>query len=81
MQVDLAADGRNLLNRLAAETGLSKAEILRRGNRCVAGEQQTVSPFLRYLERLGEIHAPEGMAMERAAALDESYRSLRSRRR
>ncbi len=33
VQVYLAPDDRDLLNRLAEETGLSKAEILRRGVR------------------------------------------------
>lgn len=81
VQVYLAADDRDLLNRLAAETGLSKAEILRRGVRSFAKEQQTASPMLQYLENLGNIEAPDGTAVDHDAALAESYRSTRSRRK
>ena len=81
VQVYLAADDRDLLNRLVAETGLSKAEILRRGVRSFAKEQQTTSPMLQYLENLGDTEAPDGTAVDHDAALAESYRSTRSRRR
>ncbi len=81
VQVYLAADDRDLLNRLAAETGLSKAEILRRGVRSFAKEQQSASPMLQFLESLGEIEAPDGTAVDHDAVLAESYLSPRSRRR
>ena len=69
VQVYLAADDRDLLNRLASETGLSKAEILRRGVRSFAKEQQGVGPMLQFLESLGEMDAPDGTAMDHDAAL------------
>lgn len=81
VQVYLAVDDRDLLNRLVAETGLSKAEILRRGVRSFAKEQQSASPMLQFIETLGEIEAPEGTAVDHDTALAESYRSPRSRRR
>jgi hypothetical protein len=50
VQVYLVGDDLDLLARLAAETGLSKAEILRRGVRSFAREQEAPSPMLRFLE-------------------------------
>ena len=81
VQVYLAADDRDLLNRLTVETGLSKAEILRRGVRSFAKEQQSASPMLQFLESLGELEAPEGTAIDHDAVLADSYVSSRSRRR
>ena len=81
VQVYLAADDRDLLNRLSAETGLSKAEILRRGVRRFAKVQQGVGPMLQFLETLGEIGAPDGTALDHDANLADSYMSKRSRRR
>jgi hypothetical protein len=49
VQVYLAPDDRDLLNRLVAETGLTKAEILRRGMRSFAREQSGTSPMLRFI--------------------------------
>jgi hypothetical protein len=81
VQVYLAADDRDLLNRLTVETGLSKAEILRRGVRSFAKEKQNASPMLQFLESLGDIEAPEGTAVDHDAVLAESYLSPRLRRR
>ena len=81
VQVYLAVDDRDLLIRLVAETGLSKAEILRRGVRSFAKEQQSASPMLQFIETLGEIEAPGGTAVDHDTVLAEAYRSSRSRRR
>jgi hypothetical protein len=48
VQVYLAADDSDLLARLVEETGLSKAEILRRGLRSFAREHSVASPMLRF---------------------------------
>ncbi len=51
VQVYLASDDSALLTRLAEESGLSKAEILRRGVRSYARERDASgSPMLRFLD-------------------------------
>lgn len=53
VQVYLAPDDSDLLARLAEETGLPKAEILRRGVRSYARESaaKRTSPMLEFLEQ------------------------------
>lgn len=75
VQVYLAPDDRELLNRLAAESGLSKAEILRRGVRSFAREQGGESPMLRFIGEGGTGGWPaSGVAGNHDAELAESYR-------
>ena len=50
VQAYLAPDDATLLARLADATGLSKAEVLRRGIRAFAREQDTVSPMLAFIK-------------------------------
>ena len=52
VQAYLAPDEADLLARLAADAGLSKAEVLRRGIRAFAREQDTVSPMLAFIHDL-----------------------------
>ncbi len=80
VQVYLAPDDNDLLVRLAAESGLSKAEVLRRGVRSFAREQGGVSPMLRYLTELGGTLPPRGVAADHDAILAESYLPSRKRR-
>ena len=49
VQAYLAPEDATLLARLADASGLSKAEVLRRGIRAFAREQDTVSPMLAFI--------------------------------
>lgn len=53
LQVYLDRDDRAMLDRLARETGLSRAEVLRRGIRSFAAEHApTTSPMLEFLRSI-----------------------------
>lgn len=84
MQVYLAPDDSDLLARLAAESGVSKAEVLRRGVRSYAREQGSVSPMLRFLAEGsadgGAGGWPHGVAADHDAVLAEAYRAPRASR-
>jgi hypothetical protein len=81
-QVYLAPDESALLNRLAEETGLSKAEILRRGIKSYAREQgNSTAPMLRYLSETSPEGWPESVAVDHDAALADSYQAPRKKRR
>ncbi|MBU6366930.1 MAG: hypothetical protein KJT01_12030 [Gemmatimonadetes bacterium] len=63
VQAYLTPDDALLLARLAAESGLSKAEVLRRGIRAFAREQDAPSPMLAFIaDQPAEEHAPPGAA-------------------
>jgi hypothetical protein len=81
VQVYLAADERDLLNRLVTETGLTKAEILRRGMRSFAREQGGASPMLRFSAEGKAADWPDAVAKNHDEILAESYRSPAKRRR
>lgn len=83
VQVYLAPDDTALLTRLAEESGLSKAEILRRGVRSYAREQRgTVAPMLRYLtETVAEGWPATAVAADHDAVLADAYRAPRKKRR
>ncbi|HEX9165481.1 MAG TPA: CopG family transcriptional regulator [Gemmatimonadales bacterium] len=55
LQVYLAEEERRLLDRLAREAGVSRAEILRRGIAAVARESEPwdASPVLSFVRRVG----------------------------
>lgn len=81
VQVYLAADDSALLQRLTQETGLSKAEVLRRGVRSFARDQGTASPMLQFIES-GDAHGwPRAAAVDHDAVLAESYATPSKRRR
>jgi hypothetical protein len=73
VQVWLAADDSALLHRLTAETGLSKAEILRRGVRSFARDQGTASPMLQFIESGDAKGWPHAAAANHDTVLAESY--------
>jgi hypothetical protein len=72
VQVYLAPDDRDLLSRLATETGFTKAEILRQGLRSFAREQGGASPMLKFVaESKGDW--PESVAETHDEILADSY--------
>ena len=75
VQVYLDADDRDLLNRLAEETGLAKAEILRRGMRSFAREQQGGSPMLRFVAESTDSGWPDEVAANHDDVLAKAYRA------
>jgi hypothetical protein len=81
VQVYLGQDDRDLLNRLVAETGLTKAEILRQGMRSFAREQGGASPMLRFIAESAQGEWPEGVAAKHDEILAESYRGTTRKRR
>ena len=81
VQVYLAPDERDLLNRLAAESGLSKAEVLRRGMRSFAREQSGASPMLAFIAESQAGTWPESAAVRHDEILAESYRAATRKRR
>ena len=74
VQVYLGADDRDLLNRLVEESGLTKAEILRRGMRSFAREQQGPSPMLRFIAESADGEWPPAVAGSHDEALADAYR-------
>lgn len=81
VQVYLAPDDSELLARLAAESGLSKAEVLRRGVRSFARDQSGVSPMVRFLAESGTVGWPKAVAANHDAVLAVSYRAPRRKGR
>lgn len=80
VQVYLEADDSALLARLADETGLTKAEILRRGLRGFAAGHGSGSPMLRFVAECGPSGWPAEVAARHDEALIESYRPKRKKR-
>jgi hypothetical protein len=80
IQVYLNVDERALLDRVAAETGLSRAEILRRGLRQFAAEQAGGrSPMLEFMESLGDLDLPPDLSERHDDYLAEIYEAEASR--
>ena len=82
VQIYLAPDERDLLNRLAAESGLSKAEVLRRGMRSFAREQSGASPMLAFIaESQAGTWPDSGVAAKHDEVLAEAHRAATRKRR
>jgi hypothetical protein len=81
VQVYLAPDDRDLLNRLVAETGLTKAEILRRGMRSFAREQSGTSPMLRFISESAQGEWPDDVSEKHDEILADAYRGASKKRR
>ena len=81
VQVYLAPDDSALLHRLTVESGLSKAEVLRRGMRSFARDQGTTSPMLQFVDTGDERGWPRAAAVNHDAVLAESYGSPKRKRR
>ncbi|RMH21004.1 MAG: CopG family transcriptional regulator, partial [Gemmatimonadetes bacterium] len=76
VQVYLSRDEKRLLDRLSEETGLSRAEILRRGLREFGLRARGESPMLSYLEAQGSGAWSGGThALTHDVVLARAYRS------
>ena len=75
VQIYVTSEERRLLDRLAAETGLPRAEVLRRGLRSFAREQPLRdSPMLRLVRELTDADWPADIGREHDRYLAEAYR-------
>jgi hypothetical protein len=81
VQAYLAGDDVELLNRMTEETGLSKAEILRRGLRSFAAEQGGESPMLRFMGAQDTRGWPDSAAAGHDELLAEAYKAPRKRKK
>jgi hypothetical protein len=81
VQVYLEADESALLARLASTSGLSKAEVMRRGMRAFAREQNIESPMLAFFAESATGAWPASVAADHDAVLAESYLGTRGKRR
>lgn len=76
VQVYLAPDDRKLLDSLARSTGLSRAEILRRGIRSFAASARGGgSPMLAFLGEMANEDWPEGLAERHDEFLARAHHS------
>lgn|SRR5574341_683891 len=74
LQVYLSPAEREQLDRLAERTGLSRAEVLRRGIKSFAAEVQGVdSPMLRWIEKYGDADVPADLGSRHDDYLYEAY--------
>ena len=74
IQVYMAADDRRLLDQLSESTGLSRAEILRRGVRSFAAEQAGgTGPMQVFMKSLRDRKMPADLASEHDSYLAASY--------
>jgi len=80
VQVYLEADDSALLSRLAEETGLSKAEVLRRGLRGFATQHGSGSPMLRFIAESDASGWHTGVAAAHDEVLAEGYRTKTKKR-
>lgn len=81
VQVYLEADDSAMLARLAASAGLSKAEVMRRGMRAFAREQNLESPMLRFVAESAGGEWPAGVAVDHDAVLADAYAGRRGKHR
>jgi len=80
VQVYLTADDSALLSRLVEESGLSKAEVLRRGIRSFAAQHGGASPMLRFIDESSTGKWPEAVAADHDTVLATAYRAPRKKR-
>lgn len=82
VQVYLEPDDRALLDRVAADQGLSLAEVLRRGIRAYAATRPAASPMLGYLDQseASDWSAPRDTAARHDEVLADALRPKRKRR-
>ena len=74
IQVYLASDERAMLDQLAAQSGLSRAEVLRRGIRSFAAERaEGDSPLFRYMVSLPPLEGGGDVAERHDDYLADGY--------
>lgn len=74
IQVYMAADDRRLLDQLAETTGLSRAEILRRGVRSFAAERAGDNgPMQTFMKSLRDKRMPADIAIDHDSYLATAY--------
>ncbi|MFQ5703051.1 MAG: hypothetical protein ACE5HT_03425 [Gemmatimonadales bacterium] len=74
LQVYLTRDERAMLDRLSADTGLSRAEVLRRGMRSFAvHEAPRRSPMLEFMLSIKGADLPPDMGVNHDKYLAEAY--------
>jgi hypothetical protein len=74
LQIYMTADERHLLDSLSADTGLSRAEVLRRGLRSFAAEQGGEGgPMQSLLRSLRHAHWTSNIATEHDEQLARTY--------
>jgi hypothetical protein len=79
IQVYLDRDERTILDRVAQQEGVSRAEVLRRGLRSYAAEQSAgKTPMLEFLEwvRQQDFDLPTDLSIRHDDYLAEAYRDL-----
>jgi len=80
IQIYVAAEERQLLDALALDTGLSRAEILRRGLKIFASQRASEpGPMQRVLESLQDADWPADIARDHDRHLADTYRSRHGR--
>ena len=77
VQVYLAPEDSELLNRMSSESGLSKAEVLRRGVRSFAREQSGGSPMLRFVMENAAGAWPSNVAEDHDAVIAGTHAIVR----
>ena len=73
LQVYLAPEERALLDRLAHQTGLSRAEVLRQGLKSFALAHPGKSPMLEFMESMRDADLPPDLAERHDDYLREAY--------
>lgn len=74
IQIYMAPDERRFLDTLASETGLSRAEVLRRGMRSFAAEQAgDDGPMQTFMKSMREHHWPADIATSHDEHLAKAY--------
>ena len=74
LQVYITSDERRLLDHMAKETGLSRAEVLRRGLRSFAREQPAEnSPMLKFIQDMRGGDWPADIGRNHDKYLEEAY--------
>lgn len=80
IQIYIASDERRLLDRLATETGLSRAEILRQGLRSFAAQRAGEGgPVQTLMRALREYSIPGDMAVNHDEYLAAAYKDRHNR--
>ena len=82
LQVYMTSDERRLLDRMAKDTGISRAEVLRRGLRSFAREQPAgQSPMLTFVREMRGSDWPADIGRNHDKYLEEAHLDPHTKRR